>query len=209
MRVSECEDEAKRALEKDDLVSLLEAINGARESDEDDNGAPIGISCQRCTVNARAYFSAPSRSAVRSGKVNSDADANPYIVLCANHLQSEQVYPILRHELVHAYDHYVGKMDLTKGCDLACSEIRAAKASECSSTYASGIGALCAMGGYGDAVSTTGIAGFCRRLKENCVRSFASISTKKVFPKEGDCLVRHVFEKCYASELLSPPEVDM
>lgn len=81
---------------------------------------------------ARAFFSAPP----------------PTIVFCANRLHSAgEVEETMMHELIHAYDvgassfmllfywrylkFVVRKMDITKPNILACSEIRAARESEC------------------------------------------------------------------------------
>jgi len=56
------------------------------------------------------------------------------IVLCENMLISKrEVENVLRHELIHAYDHCTGKVNWNNARHLACSEIRAASLSgECS-----------------------------------------------------------------------------
>ncbi len=206
MRVSECQEEAEKALESENLQTILKAIHKARGGDDVDEGdssganiKPIGISCQKCDVNARAYFSAPAHR-----KDSSAGDeGGPYIVLCANYLRTGQVGHILRHELVHAYDHYVNMMDLTKGDDLACSEVRAAKAAECTGSHAGGLHFLCEMGGYEEgAQDSNGVSGFCKRLREKCVRSHAEVSTKKVFPKDGKRFVASCFRRCYDAATL-------
>ena len=81
----------------------------------------------------------------------------------------------------------------------------ALRASECTSSFAGGLGFLCELGGYGDPAESEGIGGFCRRLRERCVRSYASVSTKKVFPDDGERLVEKCFRRCYDAAVLGKP----
>ncbi|TDH70093.1 hypothetical protein CCR75_009544 [Bremia lactucae] len=131
--------------------------------------------------NARAFFSAPP----------------PTVVLCANRLHSAQeVEESIVHELIHAYDYTVRKMDITKSDILACSifisryrsEIRSARESEC----------------YRKAkVLETMLPNVeffqksARWLNARCVHEHAVRSTSSIFPIEARAEVDKMFERCY------------
>jgi len=84
---------------------------------------------------------------------------------------------LLVHELVHAVDHHVTKLDLSTCGGLACSEIRAAKLAECYASWN--------LGG----------------VKKRCTRNFAKTSTRMVFgPIHGPVCVDAVFDECYRIE---------
>jgi inner membrane protease ATP23 len=84
---------------------------------------------------------------------------------------------LLVHELVHAVDHHVTKLDLSTCGGLACSEIRAAKLAECYASWN--------LGG----------------VKKRCTRNFAETSTRMVFgPIHGPVCVDAVFDQCYKIE---------
>jgi len=81
---------------------------------------------------------------------------------------------LLVHELVHAVDYHVSKLDLSSCGGLACSEVRAAKFAECHASWE--------LGG----------------VKKRCASNFAKISTRMVFgPTDGPHCVDYVLNECY------------
>ena len=81
---------------------------------------------------------------------------------------------LLVHELVHAVDHHVSKLDLSSCGGLACSEVRAAKYAECNASWEFG------------------------GVKKRCASNFAKISTRMVFgPTDGPQCVDYVLNECY------------
>lgn len=129
----------------------------------------LSIICRKCNNqgpegNARAFF----------GLRPND---NPEITLCTNRIHSSEVLRnMLAHELTHAYDYCVKKMDIAKVEPLACSEIRAAQNGECWKTTKT----------------------FFGYAKSNCVREKAKAATCNMFPKQGSAAVDKVFSECYA-----------
>jgi hypothetical protein len=86
----------------------------------------------------------------------------------------DDIEQLLTHELVHAVDHHVTKLDLTTCGGLACSEVRAAKFAECNASWE--------LGG----------------VKKRCARNFAKMSTRMVFgPVDGSLCVDHVLNECF------------
>lgn len=82
----------------------------------------------------------------------------PAVVLCANRLESRQeVEEAVVHELVHAYDYLVAGRDLLDCRTLAYSEVRAARAAECSEVSRSFV---------------------CSYFEKGCVKSMATRSTE-------------------------------
>ncbi|KUF83036.1 EF-hand calcium-binding domain-containing protein 10 [Phytophthora nicotianae] len=118
MEQYECEDAVQTALQQ----RRPQHIFLAQQHSEGKSTVPaIDFVCLECRDdgpegNARAFFSAPP----------------PTVVFCANRLHSaREVEETMVHELIHAYDFTVRKMDITKSDILACSEIRSARESEC------------------------------------------------------------------------------
>ncbi|CAM9425732.1 unnamed protein product [Ectocarpus sp. 8 AP-2014] len=129
----------------------------------------LRLVCQTCprqgpAAAARAYLEAPP----------------PGIVLCANRLGSRrEVEEAVVHELVHAYDYLVAGVELLDCQALAYSEVRAARAAECSKTSRSLV---------------------CSYFRKNCVRSTAVRSTEGLFPGKGAGCVDAVFNAAYQDQ---------
>eukprot|EP00743_Colponemidia_sp_Colp-15_P010615 GILK01011714.1.p1 GENE.GILK01011714.1~~GILK01011714.1.p1 ORF type:complete len:164 (+),score=20.86 GILK01011714.1:60-494(+) len=116
------------------------------------------IVCKPCPagLNARAFFESP-----------------PSINLCVDNLQSvDDAIAVLPHELMHAYDHCVTEVDLREASQLACSEIRACKQSECKNA-------------------------FFRKL---CVKRCAVACVKNLAPDNAAAVVKSSMQKCYDDE---------
>ncbi|CAM9590821.1 unnamed protein product [Hapterophycus canaliculatus] len=119
---------------------------------------------KRPAAGARAYLEAPP----------------PGIVLCANRLGSRhEVEEAVVHELVHAYDYLVAGLELLDCRSLAYSEVRAARAAECSKASRSFV---------------------CSYFKKSCVRSTAARSTEGLFPGQGQGCVDAVFDTAYQDQ---------
>jgi len=98
----------------------------------------------------------------------------PSITLCSNRLFNRQdIEESLMHEMTHAYDYLVRKMDLMDCDQLACSEIRANREGECQGTW---------------------IVEYFRRA---CTKSNAINATESIFPEKAKECVLRMFEKCY------------
>ncbi|EEY54858.1 metalloprotease family M76, putative [Phytophthora infestans T30-4] len=180
MELYECEDAVQVALQQ----RRPQHIFLAQQHREGKSAVPaIDFVCLDCRDdgpegNARAFFSAPP----------------PTVVFCANRLHSvREVEETMVHELIHAYDFTVRKMDITKSDILACSEIRSARESEC----------------YQKAKLLETVLPdveffkkSARWLNSRCVREHAVRSTSSMFPAEAHDEVDKMFEQCYAD--LSP-----
>ncbi|RMX62142.1 hypothetical protein KXD40_008507 [Peronospora effusa] len=122
---------------------------------------------------ARAFFSAPP----------------PTVVFCANRLHSAQeVEETMVHELIHAYDFTVRKMDITKLDILACSEIRSARESECYQRAKLLERVLPDVKFFQKSA---------RWLNARCVREHAVRSTSSMFPAGARDEVDKMFNQCY------------
>ncbi|GAB9472168.1 hypothetical protein Gpo141_00009354 [Globisporangium polare] len=186
MEVYECEDAVHAALKQRRPKLIVEIINKhlAEEAAQDAAGrtkkkAGIDFVCIECKEDgpegrARAFFSAPP----------------PTVVFCANRLHSaREVEETMVHELIHAYDFTVRKMDITKSDLLACSEIRSARESEC----------------YQKATLLAALLPDVEFFKKSsvwlhtrCVREHAIRSTMSMFPDEARAEVDKMFTQCYA-----------
>ena len=100
----------------------------------------------------------------------------------------EEVNGLLTHEFVHAVDSSVHHLDLSTCAALACSEIRAAAASECSLVIMP---------------PTTTSKYWPSWYRAMCVRNVAKTSTAMVFPQNGGACVDALFTPCSS---LSPSE---
>uniref|UniRef100_K3WBI6 Mitochondrial inner membrane protease ATP23 n=1 Tax=Globisporangium ultimum (strain ATCC 200006 / CBS 805.95 / DAOM BR144) TaxID=431595 RepID=K3WBI6_GLOUD len=185
MEVYECEDAVHAALKQRRPKLIVDIINKhlveeAKQTDAVGSAKKKSIDfvCIECKDDgpegrARAFFSAPP----------------PTIVFCANRLHSaREVEETMVHELIHAYDFTVRKMDITKSDLLACSEIRSARESEC----------------YQKAhilASMLPDVEFFRKssnwLHTRCVREHAVRSTKSMFPNQARADVDKMFDQCY------------
>lgn len=96
------------------------------------------------------------------------------VVVCHNRVRShpDELSEILTHELVHLYDVQSSMLDLQQCENLAYSEIRAAKAAECSNSW--------------------------KQLQSYCVKQKAICATNNLFPSEGRKCVQKVFSKAFA-----------
>lgn len=141
----------------------------------------------KLTRTARAYFTAeclseqPSDASQIRGKV--------FILPDRVHGGDAEVLELLKHEMIHAYDHCVLKRDLSQCEQLACSEVRAAREAECSRTS----DAFCDFQPLGAAATKRA---FCDRRIKNCVVETATRSTKSVFPETGARCVEKVVAEC-------------
>jgi hypothetical protein len=96
------------------------------------------------------------------------------VVVCHNRVRShpDELSEILTHELVHLYDVQSSMLDLQQCENLAYSEIRAAKAAECSNSW--------------------------KQLQSYCVKQKAICATNNLFPSEGRKCVQKVFSKAFS-----------
>ena len=119
----------------------------------------------------------------------------PEIVVVASRVSGRgEVAEILRHELTHATDHCVRRMDLRDCEALACSEVRAHMSAEC------------AVGG--SRIHFAACSGplrfvnarWCESARLDCARRHAVRATSNVFPSdEARACVERVFERCRLS----------
>lgn len=184
MELYECEDAVQKALKQRRPKHIVDIINKYLvQQKREGNSAvdAIDFVCLECRDdgaegNARAFFSAPP----------------PTVVFCANRLHSSrEVEETMVHELIHAYDFTVRKMDITKSDVLACSEIRSARESEC----------------YQKAKLLETVLPdveffqkSARWLNERCVREHAVRSTSSMFPEEARDQVDKMFDQCYTDQ---------
>lgn len=92
------------------------------------------------------------------------------IVLCTNRLSEKSIKQALMHEAVHAYDYSSGNVDFTSCEGLAYTELRAAKAAECSGFFP------------------------FRWMREDCIKQCAKKSTQCFFPMMGGSCVEKMFD---------------
>mmetsp|Transcript_18797 Transcript_18797/g.34834 ORF Transcript_18797/g.34834 Transcript_18797/m.34834 type:complete len:128 (-) Transcript_18797:385-768(-) len=116
----------------------------------------------------------------------------------------EQVREVLRHELVHAFDHCVKRRDLASCDGLACSEVRAAREAECRDNFGRGPGELCHFLGVNPfqnldpSSKLTPAESVCYWFKKRCARDVAIRSVEGVFPGYGTQSVDEALETCHA-----------
>jgi hypothetical protein len=130
------------------------------------------IMCRPCRTHgpegkARAFIGGPEPSVV---------------VLCSNRLNvsnQREIEEVLVHELVHAYDSHVQKLDFSSCLDLAYSEVRASREAECYQTWL---------------------------LQDHCIKTTAAQATDTMFPKQGRGCVQQVFAAAMADH--KPFDVD-
>jgi hypothetical protein len=104
------------------------------------------------------------------------------VVLCSNRLNvsnQREIEEVLVHELVHAYDSHVQKLDFSSCLDLAYSEVRASREAECYQTWL---------------------------LQDHCIKATAAQATDTMFPKQGRGCVQQVFAAAMADH--KPFDVD-
>ena len=124
----------------------------------------IELKCRKCgnsgpEAGARAFLMGP----------------NPLsVILCHNRVNSDraEVEEILTHELIHLYDVQTLRLDLRECETLAYSEVRAAKAAECRSSWHP-------------------------HLQSYCVKQKAICATNNLFPSEGRACIQKVFEHAF------------
>ncbi|KAG3190043.1 hypothetical protein PC128_g11515 [Phytophthora cactorum] len=181
MELYECEDAVQVALQQrrpQHIVGIINKFLAEQHSEGKSTVPAIDFVCLDCRDdgpegNARAFFSAPP----------------PTVVFCANRLHSaREVEETMVHELIHAYDFTVRKMDITKSDILACSEIRSARESEC----------------YQKAKLLETVLPdveffkkSARWLNARCVREHAVRSTSSMFPAEAREEVDKMFDQCF------------
>ncbi|KAJ0402348.1 hypothetical protein ATCC90586_006544 [Pythium insidiosum] len=184
MELYECEEAVQDALRQPRPRHIVKIINEhlARQQAPDPAGAAlpaaaIDFVCIDCRDDgpegrARAFFSAPP----------------PTVVFCANRLHSpKEVEETMVHELIHAYDFTVRKMDITKADVLA--EIRSARESECYRKAKLLAHAMPDVEFFQKSLTW---------LHRRCVREHAVRSTSSMFPAEARDQVDKMFEQCYA-----------
>ncbi|CAI5728978.1 unnamed protein product [Peronospora effusa] len=175
MELYECEDAVHVALQQ----RRPQYIFLAQQHTKGKSTVPaIDFVCLDCRDDgpegkARAFFSAPP----------------PTVVFCANRLHSAQeVEETMVHELIHAYDFTVRKMDITKLDILACSEIRSARESECYQRAKLLERVLPDVKFFQKSA---------RWLNARCVREHAVRSTSSMFPAGARDEVDKMFNQCY------------
>ena len=179
MNEEECGEAARRALKKprtsnivktlEDAMSMkVEVVVGTDEAMKVFSESPqkrLPVISRRCIDDgveglARAMFAIP-----------------PSITLCSNRLYKQaDVEDSLMHEMIHAYDYLVRKMDLKDCEELACSEIRSNREGECRGNW------------------------IFERFRRRCTRLNAINATKSMFPERASECVLKMFEKCYKDE---------
>jgi hypothetical protein len=124
----------------------------------------IELKCRRCAstgpeAGARAFLMGPAPLSV---------------IVCHNRVNSDraEVEEILTHELVHLYDVQTLRLDLQECENLAYSEVRAAKAAECRSSWHP-------------------------HLQSYCVKQKAICATNNLFPAEGRACIQKVFDQAF------------
>ncbi|KAJ3444294.1 inner membrane protease [Anaeramoeba flamelloides] len=91
------------------------------------------------------------------------------ITFCLQRLQEEDICTMMRHELVHYFDHFQG-YTFGSAEELACSEIKAAKIGECKDEV----------------------------FRKKCTRLVAQNNIKDRYPIRYKWIVNKVFKKCYS-----------
>nr|CCA17587.1 metalloprotease family M76 putative [Albugo laibachii Nc14] len=180
MNLPECDNAIQEALTRERPKKLVHLINRFLQKNAKAKQS-LDFVCLMCQEEgpegkARAFFSAPP----------------PTIVFCANRLHSaREVEETMMHELIHAYDFVVRTMDITNPSILACSEIRAARESEC----------------YQKAFALQKLLPESKLLKtmsewknKRCVRRHAIRSTQSMFPDEAVDDVDKMLEMCYSDQ---------
>ena len=119
----------------------------------------------------------------------------PEIVIVAAQVSSPRdIAEVLRHELTHARDHCEKRRDLRVCDELACSEIKAHLAAECSEN-GSRIAGVWSCSRPALWISPAR----CEEARAACVRRYAVRATSNVFaPAEARTCVDRVFDRCYA-----------
>jgi hypothetical protein len=98
---------------------------------------------------------------------------------------------LLEHELIHAYDHLELGFDLSVCHELACSEIRAARAAECRSNGFL-IDMACTFLPYSSS--------WCQNQTVKCVKSTAIKATSAMFSElEAKESVAKMFDQCFVN----------
>ncbi|KAF0684903.1 Aste57867_23147 [Aphanomyces stellatus] len=181
MDIPRCEEALQQALKEPrqkQLVVTIDSFLKKTKKTADDPSA-LEFVCLDCKSEgvegkARAFFASP-----------------PAIVLCANRLHTtDDVKEVVVHELIHAYDYTVRKMDLTQPDVLACSEVRSARESECYEKAQ----ALCNNPQFG--LVNKG----CEWWVKKCVKQNAVLATSSLFPADAEKHVTRVFDTCYADK---------
>ncbi|GLE09844.1 hypothetical protein PINS_up021758 [Pythium insidiosum] len=190
MELFECEEAVQDALRQPRPRHIVKIINEhlATQQQQQADSAAAGATSTAATIDfvcidcrddgpegrARAFFSAPP----------------PTVVFCANRLHSpKEVEETMVHELIHAYDFTVRKMDITKPDVLACSEIRSARESECYRKARLLAQAMPDVEFFQKSLTW---------LHRRCVKEHAVRSTSSMFPHDAREQVDKMFEQCYA-----------
>lgn len=124
------------------------------------------------------------------GKMKGGFDSkNNQVVICedSRHLSSSSFVSVLAHELLHAFDHCVSRVDWEDPKHLACAEIRAANLTHCSPGQAA----------FRDSPVIRGIkAGHRQCVFDKALRSVSTIRPND--SKESSIeILKSVFEGCY------------
>lgn len=135
----------------------------------------IELKCRPCATTgpeagARAFLMGP----------------NPLsVIICHNRVNSDkaEIEEILTHELVHLYDVHTLRLDLQECENLAYSEVRAAKAAECRSSWHP-------------------------HLQSYCVKQKAICATNNLFPAEGRACIQKVFDHAFRDNRPFQPDDD-
>lgn len=186
------------------MKQKLEEINSTAHQLHDNSAATsfFTIQChdaqfESCrNSQAKAYFegklvrySQPGKASVTSHSMKGSGK----IILCHERLRDEQeVERILLHEMTHAHDYFVKNIDLSTKDGLACSEVRAAKAGECSRRTRSMLDKVFS--------NSERYQQLREKLQKRCVRSHAILSTNLVFKDQGKESVEKVFDACFSME---------
>lgn len=176
MKKDECEDVVSRFSKSSEFVrsTLASFVN--------DDSLPLWVHCEESSylpenVTCRAFFTGDRHDSDPKTRAPSEV-----VLLCDRLTSESEVREAFTHELVHAFDHTVLKMDLGNLNDLACSELKAASLAECESTFA-----------Y--------VPEFLRRrIHESCAIETATRSVNSVFGSVDGVDMKELYETCSGRE---------
>ena len=174
-------DRCSRLLAKAKRSPKAEKLLGFLNRSGKDGANKVSLLCKECSTEgpeggARAYFASPPHM----------------MVVCHNRVHDEkEIETAVVHELIHAVDYVARDMNLGNCKMLACSEIRAARGSECSKQYLT----------HAELLFMKLDAFRSKGFQYNCVQEQAVRATEAIFPKEARGCVVEMMGKCYEDKV--------
>lgn len=136
-----------------------------------------------CPINLRRHISCESCYQGVYGGFDSNINQ---VVICQNNNNKKSVCNLIAHELVHAFDKCRGKVNFNDARHVACTEIRAAALTSCTSYTGSKMGKI--------------QLGMSKNDHIKCTKYYATqslIAVKMISEEEALRVVNSVFDKCY------------